>query len=77
MQWSQLLNIRKSQLIMISILNYSLYGTVSYLKVSTYDFLNTTNNDTSFTELTRFFEENFEMKVKGVSKFLNFQAGNH
>ena len=31
-------------------------GTVSYLTVSTDDVLNTTNNETAFLELTRFFE---------------------
>ena len=33
--------------------------TVSYLEVSTYDVLNTTNNVTLFIELTRVFEEYF------------------
>ena len=37
---------------------------VSYLTVSTDDFLNTTNNETSFPELRRFFEEDFEIKVQ-------------
>ena len=32
------------------------YGTVSYLTVSTDDFLNTTNNENAFTELTRVFK---------------------
>ena len=40
------------------------YGTVSYLTVSTDDVLNTTNNDTSFHEVTRVFKEHFEMKVQ-------------
>ena len=39
-------------------------GTVSYHTVSTDDVLNTTNNETSFTELKRVFEENFDMKVQ-------------
>ena len=39
-------------------------GTVSYLTVSTDDVLNITNNETAFTELTRVFQENFEMKVR-------------
>ena len=39
-------------------------GTVSYITVSTDDVLNTTNNETSFTELTTFLEERFEMKVQ-------------
>ena len=38
--------------------------TVSYLTVSTDDFLNTTNNETELSELTRVFGENFEMKVQ-------------
>ena len=49
--------------------------TVSYLIVYTDVFLNTTNNETEFPELTRFFEEQFEMIVQEVSvlKYLNFQ----
>ena len=48
-------------------------GTVYYLTVSTDDFINTTNNETEFTELTRVFEEHFEMKVQegSVLKYLN------
>ena len=46
-------------------------GTVSYLTVSTDDVLDSTNNSTSFTELTRVFEEHFDMKVQGVS-FLKY-----
>ena len=52
-----------------------LYGvTVYYLKVSNYYILNTNNNDTSFPELTRVFEEHFEMKFQEgyVPKFTNF-----
>ena len=37
--------------------------TVSYITVSTYDVINTTNNETSFPELKRFFEEHFELKL--------------
>ena len=37
---------------------------MSYLTVSTDDVLNTTNNEIKFTELTRAFEEYFEMKVQ-------------
>ena len=50
------------------------YREVYYLTVSNDDVLNTTNNETSFTELTRVFEGNFEMKVQEVSvrKYLNF-----
>ena len=49
--------------------------TVSYLKVSTDDFLNSTNNETEFPELTRVFEEHFYMKVQVgyVLKCLNLQ----
>ena len=39
-------------------------GTISYPTVSTNDFNNTTNNETVFTELTRVFEEHFDMKVQ-------------
>ena len=50
-------------------------GTVPYLTVSTDDFLNTTNNYKSFTELTRVFEENFETKLQegSVLKYLNLR----
>ena len=50
-------------------------GTVYYLTVSTDDFINTTNNENAFTELTRVFKEHFEMKVQEVSvlKYLNFR----
>ena len=36
-------------------------GTVSYITVSTDDVLNTTNNETAFTDLRRSFEEDFEI----------------
>ena len=39
------------------------YGTWSYITVSTDDVLNTNNNETEFPELTRVFEEHFEMKL--------------
>ena len=39
-------------------------GTVSYITVYTYDILNTTNNETSFTQLRIFFEEAFDIKVQ-------------
>ena len=39
-------------------------GTVYHLTVSTDDFLNTTNNETEFTEPIIVFEEHFEMKVQ-------------
>ena len=49
-------------------------GTVSYLTISNADVINTNNNETEFPELTRFFEERFDMKFpKGyVLKYLNF-----
>ena len=37
--------------------------TVSYIRVSIDDVINTTNNETTFPELTKVFEENFEIKV--------------
>ena len=37
--------------------------TVYYITVYTDDFLNTTNNETEFTEITRVFEKHSEMKV--------------
>ena len=47
--------------------------TVSYLTVSTDDVINTTNNENAFPELTRVFQENFDMKVQegSVLKCLN------
>ena len=45
--------------------------TVSYPTVSTNDVPNTTNNETSFTELTRVFEEQFDMKFQEGS-FLKY-----
>ena len=39
-------------------------GTVSYITVCTDDILNPTNNDAAVPELTRIFEEHFEMKVQ-------------
>ena len=51
------------------------YGTVSYLTFSTDDVINTTDNENTFTELTRLFKEHFEMKVqeRSVLKYLNFR----
>ena len=48
---------------------------MSYLTISADDVLNTTNNENTFTELTRVFKEQFDMKVKEVSvlKYLNFR----
>ena len=50
-------------------------GAVSHLTVSTDDVLNTTNNETEFPELRRFFEEAFDIKVSEgyFLKYLNFQ----
>ena len=39
-------------------------GTVSYIKFYTDDVLNTTTHETSFPELRRVFEEDFEMKFQ-------------
>ena len=49
--------------------------TVSYITVSTDDVINTTNNETSFTELRGVFEEKFEIKVQEgyILKYLNFR----
>ena len=49
-------------------------GTVSYLTVSNDGVLDTTNNETSFPELTRVFKEYFEIKVQEISvlKYLHF-----
>ena len=48
---------------------------VSYITVSTEDVLNNTNNETSFSELSKVFEEAFEIKFQQVSvlKCLNFR----
>ena len=49
---------------------------MSYIKDSTDDVLNTTNNETAFPELRIFFEEDFEVKFQEVSvlKYLNSQT---
>ena len=54
-------------------------GTVSYLTVSASDVLNTANNETAFPELTRFFEEHFEMKFQegSVLKYLHLRIFQH
>ena len=46
-----------------------------HLKVSTDDVINTTNNETSFPELRRFFEEAFKIKFQEgyVLKYLNLR----
>ena len=48
---------------------------VSYLTVSTSDVINTTTNETLFTEIRMVFEEVFEIKVQELSvlKCLNFR----
>ena len=38
-------------------------GPMSYITVSNHDVINTTNNETEFTELRRVLEEVFEIKV--------------
>ena len=50
--------------------------TVYYLTVSTDNFINTTNNETLFPELTRVFKEKFEMKLQkgSVLKYLHFRV---
>ena len=50
-------------------------GIVSYLTVSTYDVLNTNNNEAVSPDLTIVLEEQFEMKFQEVyiPKYLNFQ----
>ena len=50
-------------------------GTVSYLTFSIDDFLNTTNNENSFTELTRVFKEHFDMKLQEGSVLKHFNFG--
>ena len=54
-------------------------GTVSYFTVSTDDFLNTTNSEIESTELTRVFEEHFEMKFQegSVLKYLHLRIFQH
>ena len=48
---------------------------MSYLIVSTYYVLDTTNNENAFPELTRVFKYHFEIKVQkgSVLKYLNFR----
>ena len=50
--------------------------TVSYIMVSTDNFLSTINNETAFPELTRVFKERFEMKAQEgyLLKYLNFRV---
>ena len=50
-------------------------GTVYDLTGSTYDVLNITNSETPFIELTRVFEEQFEIKFQegSVLKYLNLR----
>ena len=63
------------------IIDHSIYikvftdGTVSYPTVSTDDVFNTINNETSFPEPPRFFEEHSEIKAQegSVRKYLNFR----
>ena len=49
-------------------------GTVSCIPVSSYDVINTTNNNTAFPELRELFEGLFEIKLQEeyVLKYLNF-----
>ena len=47
-------------------------GTVFYLTVSTYDVLNTTDNEKLFTELTRVLEKSLRQKYKKY-RFLSTQ----
>ena len=49
--------------------------TVSYIKVSTDDVINTTDKEKSFPGIARLFEEQFEVKYQEgtVIKYLNFQ----
>ena len=49
--------------------------TVSYLTFSPDDVTKTTNNETEFTELRRFFEENYQIRVQEISvlKCKNFR----
>ena len=50
-------------------------GKVSYIKVSTDDFINNTNNENAFPELTGVFKERFEIKLQegSVLKYLSFR----
>ena len=52
---------------------------MSYLTVSTDYVINTTNNETSFTELIRVFKEHFEVKIQELSvlKYLKFRILQH
>ena len=79
-QWNRLLDevvtiLKYKKITIDHAINIKLFsdGTVSYLTVSKNDVLNTNNNETAFPEVTRFFEEIFEMEVKEgyVLKYLN------
>ena len=56
-------------------INFFSDGTVSYLIVFTDDVINTTKNKIEFPELTRVFEEQFEIKFqeRSVLKYINFR----
>ena len=51
-------------------------GNMYYPTVSTDDVINTNNNETSFTEPRRVFEEDFEIKVQegSVLNYLDFRV---
>ena len=70
-QWNQLLDAvvtinkyKKSTIDHAIYIKFFSDGTVSYLTFSTDDVINANNNETSFPELRRVFEEQFEMKVQ-------------
>ena len=64
MQWSRFLDIRKAQLIMLSTSKSYLIEQCPILKFLMMIFLNTTNKNIAFPELTIVFEEHFEMNVQ-------------
>ena len=70
-QWNRLLDaVVKIIKYKKSIIDHAIYikvfsdVTVSYLTFSTNDVINTNNNYTEFPELSRVFEEDFEIKVQ-------------
>ena len=57
MQWLQLMKYKK--ITIDHAIYIKVFSVVTYLTVSTYDVLSTTNNETEFPELRRVFEEYF------------------
>ena len=82
-QWNRLLDVvikilkyNKSTLDHSIYIKLFTYGTVIYLRVSTDNIIDTTNNETSFHEPTILKKKSFEMKLQegSVRKYLKFRT---